>query len=201
MAFRGSEVLKGNLSSYKPIPFEVKREANGESNFGSIIKNKCQIFFLNDLSEDLSIHEILWQRRNRLKRIIKRRWNFIKNQFKSILEMLNVKKRAEEIKQTQNRLNAGDLVFVKSKEEIQKTLNKWNQLKGCAFMEEMWPYCGTKQKVFKRIEKFLDERDYLIKKCNGIIILENVMCQGTKDFGPCDRSCFFFWREEWLQRI
>jgi hypothetical protein len=28
-------------------------------------------------------------------------------------------------------------------------------------MEEMWPFCGTTQKVFKRVEKFLDERDYL----------------------------------------
>jgi hypothetical protein len=27
------------------------------------------------------------------------------------------------------------------------------------------------------------------------------MCQGTKDFGRCDRSCFFFWREEWLEKL
>ena len=68
-------------------------------------------------------------------------------------------------------------------------------------MEEMWPYCGTTQKVFKRVEKFLDERDYLLKKCRGIVILEGIFCEGTKDFGQCDRSCFFFWREEWLEKI
>jgi hypothetical protein len=99
-----------------------------------------------------------------------------------------------------SRLKSGDKVKVRSIEEIKGTLNRWNQLKGCSFMEEMWPYCGTTQRVLKMVEKFLDERDYLKKKCRGIIILEGVMCQGTKDFGLCDRSCFFFWREEWLEK-
>jgi hypothetical protein len=85
----------------------------------------------------------------------------------------------------------GDLFRDKSKEEIQETLNHWNQLKGCAFMEETWGYCGTNQKVFKRVERFLDEGDYLMKKCRGIILLEDALCEGTKDFGPCDHSCFF----------
>jgi hypothetical protein len=68
-------------------------------------------------------------------------------------------------------------------------------------MEEMWEYCGTTHKVLKRVEKFLDERDYLIKKCNGMVILEGVYCQGTVDFGECDRTCFIFWREEWLEKV
>ena len=41
----------------------------------------------------------------------------------------------------------------------------------------------------------------LFQKSNGIVILENVICQGTIDFGKCDRSCFYFWREEWLEKI
>jgi hypothetical protein len=68
-------------------------------------------------------------------------------------------------------------------------------------MEEMWCHCGTTQRVYKRVEKFMDERDYLVKRCKGIVILEGVMCEGTKDFGPCDRSCFYFWREEWLEKL
>jgi hypothetical protein len=95
----------------------------------------------------------------------------------------------------------GDTVVVRSFEQIKKTLNRWNQLKGCSFMEEMRPYCGTRQRVFKQVNRFLDERDYLLKKCSGIVLLENVICEGTKDFGPCDRSCFYFWRSEWLQKI
>lgn len=98
-------------------------------------------------------------------------------------------------------LKAGDLVRVRSKEEIEATLNHWRQLKGCTFMEEMEPYCGSTQQVLKPVERFLDERDYRIKNCRGIIILEALMCQGTERFGPCDRSCFYFWREEWLEKI
>lgn len=97
-------------------------------------------------------------------------------------------------------LQAGDLVRVRSREEIDKTLDARGQLKGCAFMEEMGPYCGTSRKVLKPVRWFMDERDGSLKKANGIILLENVMCQGTRRFGPCDRSCHFFWRIEWLEK-
>ncbi len=98
-------------------------------------------------------------------------------------------------------LQPGDWVRIKSREEIEVTLNRWNQVKGCSLMEEMWPYCGTTRRVMKRVERFLDERTYKMRKARGIVLLEGVICQGTTDFGHCDRSCFFFWREEWLEKI
>lgn len=163
---------------------------------------ECQIHSLNRLFESLSSIEVLWQRRNRLRRIINRRLNYLYNMlFKSISDGKMESSVRATNKLKSETLNPGDIVRVKSREEIQTTLNLWNQLKGCAFMEEMWAYCGTTQKVLKRVDKFLDERDYLMKKCNGIVILDGVFCEGTKDFGPCDRSCFFFWREEWLEKL
>ena len=98
-------------------------------------------------------------------------------------------------------LTAGDAVRVRTQDEIQATLNHWRQLKGCTFMAEMAPYCGTTQRVLKPVRRFVDERDLRAKKAKGIVLLEGVMCQGTADFGPCDRSCHFFWREEWLEKI
>ena len=98
-------------------------------------------------------------------------------------------------------LKAGDLVRVRSKEEIEVTLNHLRQTKGCTFMDEMTPYCGTFQHVLKPMERFVDERDLRVKKCKGMILLEGVMCQGTTEFGRCDRSCFMFWREEWLEKV
>ncbi len=96
----------------------------------------------------------------------------------------------------------GDLVRIRSRAEIDATLNRWGQLKGCTFMpSEMTPYCNTIQRVFKPMERFVDERDYHVKKASGIILLESVHCQGTTDYGRCDRSCFFFWREEWLEKL
>jgi hypothetical protein len=99
------------------------------------------------------------------------------------------------------RLQAGHWVRVRSRGEIEATLNHWRQLKGCTFMPEMARYCGTTQRVLKPMKRFVDERDLRVKKSSGIILLEGVMCEGTSDFGGCDRSCLYFWREEWLENI
>jgi hypothetical protein len=99
------------------------------------------------------------------------------------------------------KLSAGDWVRVRSWEEIQPMLDPFKETRGCAFLEDMRKYCGTKQRVFKSMERFLDERDYKVKKVRGVILLENVICGGTPAFGRCDRSCFLFWREEWLEKI
>ena len=163
---------------------------------------KCLLHDLGDIAEPLHRWERIYQRRNRAKRIIKRRLRYVQNVFSEITgrnkKLLHTS--TEESTKILN-LKPGDLVRIKSREEIQSTLNRWDSLKGCAFMEEMWPYCGTIQHVFKRVNKFLDERTYLVRKCKGIVLLEGVICHGTNDFGQCDRSCFLFWREEWLEKI
>lgn len=102
---------------------------------------------------------------------------------------------------TEAPLQVGDLVRVRDREIIESTLNESRQYKGCAFMGEMWQYCGTVQRVMKRVQRFVDERDARVYKTSGIVLLENMICQGTADYGPCDRSCFYFWREEWLEKI
>lgn len=95
----------------------------------------------------------------------------------------------------------GDLVRVRSREEILSTLDPFNELKGCAFLANMYQYCGTQQRVLKSMQYFLDERDYKLKKVRGVILLEDVICSGTPTLGACDRCCFLFWREEWLEKI
>jgi sugar transferase EpsL len=98
-------------------------------------------------------------------------------------------------------LQAGDRIRVRSEEEIRTMLDRWNSHKGCVFMQEMLPYCGTTQRVLKPVRQFLDERDYRLKKTRGIVLLKDVICEGTAAYGPCDRACFFFWREEWLEKL
>lgn len=98
-------------------------------------------------------------------------------------------------------LTAGDWVRVRSREEIERTLNHWRQVRGCAFMPEMAEYCDTIQRVYKPMHRFVDERDLKVKKSKGIILLDGVRCTGTAEFGSCDRSCLHFWREEWLEKL
>ena len=159
--------------------------------------NNCQLIQINNISESLQYSRIILQEKNRIRRIIKRRINYIRN---LIGELNRPDSKCNITKSQKQNFWKGDIVRIRSHEEIRTTLNRWNQLKGCAFMPEMIHYCETRQKIHKKVEQFLDERDYLIKKCNGIYILENVFCEGTDDFGSCDRSCFFFWREEWLEK-
>ena len=98
-------------------------------------------------------------------------------------------------------LHTGDQVRVRSREEIEATLDRFKEFKGCAFLEYMWQYCGTTQRVLQPMERFLDERDYQVKSSRGIVLLENVICRGTPVFGRCDRACHLFWRVEWLEKL
>lgn len=160
----------------------------------------CQLGRIDQTHEPLGVLESIWQLRNRLKRIIKRRLLFIKNVTgKLVRNRSSLSSKALEIQLEP--FKVGNYVRVRSREEIQATLGNWNDLNGCAFMEEMWHYCGTTQQVLRRVERFLDERDYHTKQVRSIVILDHVNCQGTVDFGPCDRNCFFFWKEEWLKKI
>lgn len=95
----------------------------------------------------------------------------------------------------------GDLVRVRPIHEIRSTLDLNCRLKGCRFMPEMEPYCGTVQRVYKQLERFLDECDYTVRKTKGLVSLENIYCQGVAGAGRCDRSCFYFWRVEWLEDL
>ena len=100
-----------------------------------------------------------------------------------------------------NSLKAGDRVRVRSKNEIEATLNHSRKLKGCSFPQEMLQFCNTTQRVLTNVERFVDERDLKVRRTKGIILLENVICHGLGNFGRCDRNCYFFWREEWLEKI
>jgi len=171
----------------------------------------CQIPCLPKISEGgigfEGISLVLW-----IKRTLALPWNYyFKNNLKKILKFLNKKNPTSTLSQPVRlaqdtvvpapKLAAGDWVKIRSEQKIQSTLDRWKELKGCAFLPEMWQYCGTIQQVLQPMERFLDERDYKVKKSKGIILLREVICHGTPVFGRCDRCCYFFWREEWLERV
>jgi hypothetical protein len=98
-------------------------------------------------------------------------------------------------------IKVGDHVRVRSWQDIEATLNPFKELQGCAFLSEMKQFCDTNQTVLQVMERFLDERDYKVKKVRGIVLLEGILCRGTPVFGRCDRCCHLFWREEWLEKV
>ena len=76
-------------------------------------------------------------------------------------------------------LGAGDVVRIRSKEEIMKTLDEDDKLGGCLFMEEMWQYCGSQHEVFRRMEYFFDEAGCVMRKARNIVLLEDLRCSGN----------------------
>ena len=140
----------------------------------------------------------------RLKRSLAVPWNYyVKRWFKTAYREIvdgKAQNKALPLSAT-NVLKVGDRVRVRSWQEIESTLDPFKELKGCAFLPEMKQFCETTQTVFQVMERFLDERDYKVKKVNGIVLLEAVICRGTPVFGRCDRCCHLFWRVEWLEKV
>lgn len=101
-------------------------------------------------------------------------------------------------------LQPGELVQIKSFDEILATLNKKNKNRGMKFGEEMVPYCGGVHRVHARVERIIEERTGKMMKLPGeCIILEGVICraQYSERRMFCPRSIYPFWREIWLRRV
>ncbi len=94
-------------------------------------------------------------------------------------------------------LQPGELVRVKSEAEIRRTLDGDERHRGLLWMPDMARFCGGEFRVYKRVDRIMLESTGAIRKLKDTVLLEGVMCENLYD---CDRSCFHFWREAWLQR-
>lgn len=97
-------------------------------------------------------------------------------------------------------LQPGELVQVRSREEIVATLDKHNRNRGMLFDGEMLPYCGGIYRVLRRVHHIIDERSgKMVNMKSPCIVLEGVVCQS--DFHRlCPRAIYPYWRENWLRR-
>jgi len=100
-------------------------------------------------------------------------------------------------------LAAGDLVEVRSVDEIRATLDERGKHDGLKFMQPMWQYCGRRFRVLKQVRRILDEHDHEMRKVRNTVVLDGAIChgQGIRGREGCDRSCFFFWKEAWLRKV
>ncbi|MEM3697170.1 MAG: hypothetical protein QXQ94_06695 [Candidatus Bathyarchaeia archaeon] len=93
----------------------------------------------------------------------------------------------------------GEVVEVKTVDEIMSTLDEKGTLEGLPFMPEMYKYCGKRFKVFKRVNKLIIEGLGTLRKIENVVILEKAICSGEYH-GGCKRSCMLLWKEAWLKR-
>jgi hypothetical protein len=98
-------------------------------------------------------------------------------------------------------LQPGELVQVRSQEEIMATLNKDHRNRGLLFDSEMLPYCGHLYRVLRRVYRIIDEKTgKMMNMKYPCIVLEGVVCRS--DYHRlCPRAIYSYWRENWLKRV
>ncbi len=105
-------------------------------------------------------------------------------------------------------LRAGDLVTVRTPNEILKTLDSDGSLDGLPFMPEMLEHCGKHFRVFNRVVQSTIDAAFLGSqaesyvrefKNNDVVTLRGIRCSGAQHDG-CQRGCSIFWKEAWLRR-
>lgn len=97
-------------------------------------------------------------------------------------------------------LRTGDLITVRSKEEIFATLDRKGELDALPFMPEMLQYCGGQFRVYKRADKTCDTIDNLgSRRMHDTVHVGALRCDGSAH-GGCEAGCLLFFKEDWLRR-
>jgi hypothetical protein len=98
-------------------------------------------------------------------------------------------------------LQPGDRVRIKSRREIEETLDTGNRTRGLKLDADMMLFCGQEHRVLRRVNRIIDERTgALITIPGDCIVLDGVTCTGAYN-RTCPRSDYPYWREAWLSRI
>lgn len=101
-------------------------------------------------------------------------------------------------------LRKGDVVEVRSAQEILATLDHEGMVDGLPFMPEMIPLIGKQFKVSRRAEKtcmdYPDAHTFRKFRDNDVVFLEDLRCSGEAH-GDCQRGCSLFWKEAWLRKV
>ena len=101
-------------------------------------------------------------------------------------------------------LSPGDVVRVRSPDEILATLDSRGLNRGLSFDREMLPHCGRTYRVQARVRRIVDDRTgRVIEISRDCIILDGVTCSGERTVGCwfCPRAIYSYWREAWLERV
>src|SRR6185369_15211781 len=98
------------------------------------------------------------------------------------------------------KLRSGELVEIRSREEIVATLDKNARLDGLPFMPEMFQYCGMRFRVYKRAHKTCDTVFPIRGRRMANAVHLETRCDGAAH-GGCQAGCLIFWKEAWLKRV
>src|SRR5882724_2811801 len=99
------------------------------------------------------------------------------------------------------RLQPGEIVEIKSLEEMRQTLDSRGRNRGLVCDIELGKFSGTRYRVLSRLDQMVSESDGRMRKLQGTVILDGNMCMCARVLGGCPRLEFCYWREIWLKRV
>jgi hypothetical protein len=91
-------------------------------------------------------------------------------------------------------LQPGEIVEVRSREEVLATLDGRRRNRGLTFEMPMLDSCGRRFRVARRVDRIIIETTGEMKTIKDTVVLHGVNCRA------CPRSNPFYWREIWLKR-
>jgi hypothetical protein len=94
-------------------------------------------------------------------------------------------------------LQPGEWVEVKSRKEIEETLDVDGKNRGLLFDPPMLAYCGNRYRVANRLQKIILEETGRMISLRNTLVLDDVVCRAW----DCPRANLHFWREIWLKRV
>jgi hypothetical protein len=101
---------------------------------------------------------------------------------------------------TLSRFRTGDLVEVRSKEEIFATLDQHGCVDGMPFMPEMLQFCGQRFCVSAVAHKTCETalQTWQGRRLQTTVHLSGLWCDGSAH-GGCEAKCNLFWKDVWLK--
>lgn len=97
-------------------------------------------------------------------------------------------------------LQPGDLVRVKSLEQIRETLDADGKHQKLLFAPSMTEFCGSVLRVQKRVERIVLEGSPRQRAIKDTVLLDGATCDGVCH-RLCPRQSLLFWRECWLEKV
>ncbi|MBX3305834.1 MAG: hypothetical protein KF751_07225 [Nitrospira sp.] len=99
-------------------------------------------------------------------------------------------------------LKPGELVEVKSSEEIRQTLNRKGCNRGLRYDHGLNQFCGTRHKVRDRLDRIIIESTGRMVTIEGTVTLVDTTCLCDMNaLGGCPRQDPVYWRESWLKHV
>ena len=98
-------------------------------------------------------------------------------------------------------LLVGDVVEIRSPDEIRSTLDASGCLDGLPFMPEMAASCGQQAVVFRCVDKIYDYgRSKTLRRIEDTVLLAGLRCDGRAHHG-CQAACYVLWKNAWLRLV